>query len=356
MTRWLSCTVVGVALLATLPATALAAVIDIPVSFTVQNVNDSLTHCDGGVDEATYTVRGHITGPASMLGDQQRAITVYVHGSTIDQTHWRATGLPHLNYAQLLAEEGHTSLTFSELGYGASDKPAGAAVCKGAQATVLHQVVEQLRNGSYAATGPRPAFARIALAGQSSGALTAQIAAFSFGQVDALVQIGWANVMLPTEPVLEIVGHAGPACAQGGEQKYAERGEGPTGYAYAWPSAEAQTEDNWFDPPPEVVAAFPAIRERDPCGAQNSVVGALLEGNQYLHTISVPVLLLFGRADELFPPVTRQQQAQRFVGTDDLTFVELDQVGHEPVFDNGTEGEAREFRGVMSEWLRARGF
>jgi len=39
------------------------------------------------------------------------------------------------------------------LGYGSSSIPPGAATCIGSQATILHEIVQDLRSGSYTATG-----------------------------------------------------------------------------------------------------------------------------------------------------------------------------------------------------------
>ncbi|MFC8182271.1 hypothetical protein CH293_17915 [Rhodococcus sp. 14-2470-1b] len=50
-------------------------VVDVPVSFTVRNVNDTAVPCSA--DGRTSTVRGHLTAPAAGIGS---AVTLYEHG------------------------------------------------------------------------------------------------------------------------------------------------------------------------------------------------------------------------------------------------------------------------------------
>ena len=53
-----------------------------------------------------------------------------------------------------MARAGHASVTVDRLGYGASDKPPdGKSVCIGSQADVAHQIVGQLKAGSYTVQG-----------------------------------------------------------------------------------------------------------------------------------------------------------------------------------------------------------
>lgn len=324
-------------------------IVDIPVSFEVDNLNRSLLACES--DGQRYTIRGHITGPASMLDDPERSIAVHLHGGTVDERHYRSE-VPGYHYAYDMAARGHTVLTVSELGYGDSGLPHGAQVCKGSQADTIHQVIEQLRAGTYTSAGARPAFARVAVGGLSQGGATSQIVAYSWpDDVDALFQLGMGNVLLPT-PTLTAnlaMGEA-PACGSGGYEKHAG---GPDGYAHTWPSAEAEIADAYTDPDPAAAAGFAALRQRDPCGVLTTTGNAVANGNAYLDRIDVPVLVLFGRDDQLFQPPTQELQAQRFTGSTAVTFVQLDGTGHEVVLDRGQLGQARAFRDAMSAWFGA---
>jgi hypothetical protein len=82
-----------VALLALVATGALAAPAEartpkialVPVTFSVQNVNRSQLPC--GTDGATYEIRGHLTGPRSLLPGgaatsrtRKSTVTLYLHG------------------------------------------------------------------------------------------------------------------------------------------------------------------------------------------------------------------------------------------------------------------------------------
>src|SRR5436309_9794607 len=113
---------------AALPRTASGAVIELPVSFTVQNTNSSQDPCPS--DGATYTIRGHITAPAGALSVSPRTITMYLSGYEGGQWNWDLK-VPGYDYAAEMAKLGHMSLTLDELGYGQSGfPPDGNLTCQ----------------------------------------------------------------------------------------------------------------------------------------------------------------------------------------------------------------------------------
>ena len=70
--------------------------------------------------------------------------------------------------------------------------PPGNQSCLGAQADIAHQMIGQLRSGSYALEdGEPPRFDKVALGGHSTGALIANLEAFSFSDADALVAMSF---------------------------------------------------------------------------------------------------------------------------------------------------------------------
>ncbi|MFF0449976.1 hypothetical protein ACFYT4_26825 [Streptomyces sp. NPDC004609] len=62
---------------------------DIPVSFTVRNVNRTKASCPD--DGRTYTVRGHLTAPTRRLEGKgaDKAVTLYQHGIAAGEWCWR---------------------------------------------------------------------------------------------------------------------------------------------------------------------------------------------------------------------------------------------------------------------------
>src|SRR5436190_18768997 len=136
-------------------------VVELPVAFSVANTNTSGVPCPS--DGASYTVRGHLTGPAAALS-RPRAVTLYLFGYDAGEWNWRLTDVPGYDTAAELGRLGHASLTIDELGYGSSDLPAhGLATCMGAQADMAHQIVGDLRAGAYSVTGlgTAPRFPRV---------------------------------------------------------------------------------------------------------------------------------------------------------------------------------------------------
>src|SRR5205809_375673 len=117
-------------------------VVSLPVTFQVKNTNTSQAPCNSGLpDGATYTIRGHISGPqAALSSDRARTVTLYLFGYEAGEWNWDLKGVPGYDYAAGMARRGHVSLTSHELGYGASGQPAnGNETCDAAEADIAHQ-------------------------------------------------------------------------------------------------------------------------------------------------------------------------------------------------------------------------
>src|SRR5438046_3929390 len=130
-------------------------IVDVPVSFQVQNTNTSRDPCPS--DGKPYVVRGHLTGPrAAILGPGPRAVTLYYEGFDSGEWSWRFRVVPGYDYAAELAKLGETSVTIDQVGYGASGHPQGNDTSIGAQADIAHQIIGQLRGATYSADGLTP--------------------------------------------------------------------------------------------------------------------------------------------------------------------------------------------------------
>jgi pimeloyl-ACP methyl ester carboxylesterase len=321
-----------------------AALVDQQVTFDVQNVNRTPFPCT--TDGLPYRVVGHIVGPASALQAQKPAATLYLHGAVLGEQSWRFNAVPGYDYALDEAARGHVSVTVDQLGYGNSDIPPGAFVCAASQADVAHQIVEQLRAGTYQTSGGfRPAFGRIALFGFSFGGHIAEIEALSFSDVDALVVESWADE-LSNAADLWVTQEATPVCGRGGDPK---RPGGPLGYTYLFHVPD----EHWmlFRPETAVRDALFRLHERDPCAFVES--RAEFQATQaLLREITVPVLLVYGRQDATAPPNAGDQHVTRFSGSSDVTLDYIENAGHFLAL----EKRAPEFRRVVSGWLRDRGY
>lgn len=321
-----------------------ADIVDMAVRFEVAGLNRSAAPlCPG--DGRRYVVAGHIVGPRSAMIDGA-AGTVYVHGVSVPEQTWRMP-LPGYDYGLEQARRGHVSITFDRLGYGAtSPLPDGLNACLGVQADIVHQVIQQLRSASYQSDGAVLRFSRLAVAGHSLGQDIAQIVAYSFDGVDALVVGGFSDPAVLSVPLVSASRVYGQNCAFGGAPKVSGA---PGHYARTF---EGKPDDFLFhDAEPQVIEAFTAATEADPCDLANILafgpVNALL-----LSGIRVPVLLFYGDHDSLWPAGVGRRQKALFIGSPDVTLLELGETGHMSMLGRS----APELRVRVSDWLKLHGF
>jgi pimeloyl-ACP methyl ester carboxylesterase len=275
-----------------------------------------------------------------------------VHGSVVGEPTWRFSAVPGYDWAGEEAKLGHASVTIDRLGFGASGLPDGNETCIGSDADVAHQIVSALRDGRYNVHGrAAPRFRRVAVAGLSAGGIIGGVEAYSFADVDALVSLSSAfdQGFSPATTADLLTNANGPVlvCARGGEAKYPG---GPGGYDYTFKGTEAT--ELFYDTAPAVIDAVIAAHEREPCGFGTSFAQTLLADALHLGDIQVPVLLVFGDHDVLFPPPDGQRQRDRFSGSRDVTLVQMADTGH--ALNVGRTAPAA--RAVVSRWLHARGF
>jgi pimeloyl-ACP methyl ester carboxylesterase len=182
-------------LLASNPAGAAAeSTVELPVTFQVANTNTSAAPCLS--DGATYTIKGHISGPqAALASGKARSITLYLFGYEAGEWNWDLKGVLGYDYAAEMAKLGHVSLTLDELGYGASSHPAnGNETCQGAEADITHQIIQKLRHGEYTLGESHGlAFSTVVLAGHDVGGQVAEIEAYSYSDIDGLILVTWAD-------------------------------------------------------------------------------------------------------------------------------------------------------------------
>jgi pimeloyl-ACP methyl ester carboxylesterase len=338
----------AVGLLAVLVASALCApaagarVVSLPVAFHVADTNTSGVPCPS--DGATYRVRGHLTGPEAALR-RPRAVTLYLFGYDAGEWNWRLTDVPGYDTAAQLARLGHVSLTIDELGYGSSDRPAdGMATCMGAQADMAHQIVGDLRTGAYSVTGLRaaPRFGRVMLAGHDIGGELAEIEAYSYHDVDGLIEVTWAD----QGQTPYIIQRAYQAAAQWCTL------ESPSGYHTFTESADEFRELLFFDADPAVLDAAVRHRAANPCGMIRSTPTGVPIDKARTSEVTVPVLIVFGDKDQLvWTRDGEEQQAANFTASRDVTTAFVPDAGHFPML----ERSAPQFRQTLAVWLARRG-
>jgi len=328
-----------------------AAVIDVPVSFEVRNVNRSATTCRPGVDGLAYRIQGRLVGPREALiaTEGPRAVTLYLHELAHGQWFWRFTPVPPYDYVAAQARAGHTSIVIDRLGYGLSPRPPGTQTCLGAQADMAHQIVDQLRSGVYASQELMPvAFERVAIAGHGLGGAVAESATYSFGNVDALVLLGWASGGF-TSQAIQTKTAQDIACATGGEPS--EPGGSP-GYAYFHSSAESYRETDFHDVDPAVFGLANGMRARDPCGDNASIDLIITSSAMHSDEITVPVLLVHGMEDATYDqPEAGEQQGELYGASEDVTTIFIEDASHALTL----ERKATEMREQVAAWLAQHG-
>lgn len=327
------------------------------VSFAVVNDND--TASPGQTDDQPYTIKGHMVGPRSAFraarrGEQPLSPTLYLHGLSYGEFFWHLREFPQYDYAARMADRGHVSVVIDRLGYGQSGKPEGTLDSYGGQATVVNQIVEDLRSGKYrfgsTRSKPEPPVDRIALAGHSASVFIAQIAAYTFDNVDALLLMSLGDLGASPMTVLGFAATQG-VCFGGGRP--ADNGRGPDGYARFGQTEADFRAAHLFNVEPQVADRATQLRTLDPCGESGTAVSAIATDVLSTNRIDEPVLLLFGANDALFPPPQSSiTQSLLYAGNDDVTLEVVPNTPHAVTLAR----TAPDVRERVSRWLKDRGF
>jgi pimeloyl-ACP methyl ester carboxylesterase len=322
----------------------------VPVSFTVVNDNAlSSAFClPAGADGKTYTISGSLFLPP---GDVPTGVTLYVHGLGYARWFWDFTAVPGYDYAGAEAAAGHASVVIDRLGYGDSSIPAGTAMCVGSQATILHEIIHDLRAGSYTQTGlaSAPAFTRVGLVGHSAGGELAEIEAYSFHDINALGVMDWADQLYSLGAYSAFASDT-LQCVQGNVKQV---GSSSSGYA-TFGTADTQFDSLMLaDADPAVRKAVNAMRTNDPCGQIESILGGSVLDIANAASIKVPIAYVHGGEDGIFQAGLPWPSFQEglFKGSSRLTDIGLPGEGHAVTLERG----APRLEAAMSAWLTANG-
>ncbi|MAO82138.1 hypothetical protein [uncultured Nocardioides sp.] len=284
-------------------------VISRDVVFTLNNHNDTSVPClaDGEV----HTVAGRLVGPREeVLGHAgSTRINVLVHDAGTGGWFWNLRGAQRYDYAGQLARRGETSLILDRLGFDASPLADGRATCLGAQATMLHQVVQHLKAGIYEFVA-RPADAvphgaQVVLHGHGVGAAVAQLEAAEFDDVDGLVVMGWSDT-----------GASSTAISEAARQTSACLGDDYVPYGA---TVEDFTSLLFTTAPGRVRRAAQAQRNDTPCGDVTSLLGTVGALNLGTRAVEADVLVLQGGRDVRTRDASADAQARRYSSADSVT-------------------------------------
>jgi pimeloyl-ACP methyl ester carboxylesterase len=191
-------------------------------------------------------------------------------------------------------------------------------------------------------------FPRVVLVGASFGGFIAQIEAYSFADIDGLVVMSWADEGFSTFAVLTFT-QTVTGCAAG---ILLPASPGSDGYAYFGQSEADYQHAFFYDADPAVLSAAFATRPRDPCGEEGSFAQAVLIDHLGVPRVHVPVLLMYGDQDALFPPPAASEQSSLYTGTRSLATVTVPDSGH----NLPLERSHRAVASILVRWLTRQGF
>jgi pimeloyl-ACP methyl ester carboxylesterase len=278
------------------------------VVFELENTNATSVLCTP--DNASYTVRGRLIGPRKdVLGADAARMNVLVHDMTAGSWFWHLRSHPAYDYATQLARAGETSLVFDRLGYDSSPLADGNATCLGAQADMLHQVVQHLKSGSYHFRNSHrgtPAAQHVVVHGHSVGAAIAEAEAATFDDVDGLVLMSWTDGGASQRAVDE-ASQQSTTCLKG--EDYAHYGQSGADFRRLL----------FATAPGKVQRAASSRRNADPCGDALSLTQLVTSLNLTTRDVEAPVLLLFGGRDALTRKDAAQAQADAFSSSVSVT-------------------------------------
>ena len=302
-------------------ASASGPVLERPISFQVQNTNESKFTC--ATDGRTYTIRGHLVGTKAEL-TSPTATTLYLHGLGLGEFFWNDHVVKGFDFVEGLAKRGHVSVTINRLGYNTSGKPQGPGSCIGGQATIAHEIIGDLKSHHYRGS-LHPKFKRVGLIGHSAGGQITEVESYSFGDAAAIGVLAYADQgVSPFQ--LELAAGAKEVCDRGGEPS--NEVSGPGGYAKLGQTKQQGREAFFSSAPPKVQFETLNILTANPCGDLASYAAAPATDLANIGQIQVPVLTVQGSKDTLFPVPDVKTQSTLFAGSTSVTYADLPNSAH----------------------------
>ena len=317
-------------------------VVSIPVSFTVK-VENRATPCDPltlAPNLPVATIRGTLTGPKKAIEQGTVTGSVLSHGDGYDQSFWT---FPDKRYdvAGDLAKRGHVSVSYDRLGYGRSDRPNGNSVCIGTEATVLRQIVDQLRAGTYTAKDTKPAFTRVGVVGHSASGFIVEQMQGVLGGADAVGAIS-TGVEAVTPLVALRAAQQQQRCLLGPND-----GNGYAGLE--GDDAEFRADHLTVGIEPAIADVLTRNRTRDACAGTRNLQSILANTVTNAANVRVPVLAVAGTNDAFFPNVGLH--AASFTSSPKVTVKQIPATPHAIAFS----GNAPLFRDTLAAWLTENG-
>jgi len=300
-TRLSSKSLLGVALLSLLAAgqlltvtpAALAQSNSLESAITCQDVHLQVSLAEG--QAATYQVVGQLCYRRT----RSNVVHLLVSGATYGHIYWDfPQSSPFYSYVRALTGVGYSTLNIDRIGIGQSDHPPADQTTIQADAWVIHQVVQALRDGRIGS------FSKVILVGHSLGSGISLSEQARYGDADGLILSGFLHAFGP--------GFAGlPAILYPAQNDPRFAGQNiPDGYFTSLPGTRPAF---YFTPlaDPNVIALDESTKETITIGEINTFPPLVLSPTD-AQAIHVPVLVTIGANDNVFctPPQCPEAQAE----------------------------------------------
>jgi pimeloyl-ACP methyl ester carboxylesterase len=276
------------------------------VLFETTNVNTTGVPCSS--DGKARRLRATLVGPRNeVLASTADRVNVLVHDRSTGSWFWNLRSNPAYDYATKLAARGETSLVLDRLGYDANPLADGNNTCLGAQATMLHQIVQHLRAGKYSfatSQDKTPSAVRVVLHGHAVGAAIAQLEAATFDDVDGLALMSWVDGGASDRAREDLQQTA--TCLDGED--------------YAHFGTRREFRRLYFTTAPRRIRRVATERRNPgPCGDVLSLAQMELASAQTTREVEPPVLLLYGSKDAMIRKDAAETQADRYSSAERVT-------------------------------------
>jgi len=244
---------------------------------------------------AEYEVAGRLC----YQPNRKNTVHLLISGATEGHTYWDFPLQPErYSYVRALASAGYAAFNFDRIGIGESDHPPADQVTVQANAFVVHQIAQALRDGRLGT------FAKVILVGHSLGSGIAVVEAAQYGDVDGVILTGFLHAAGPGFASLAPIIY--PA---NNDPRFAGQNI-PDGYLTTLPG----TRSPLFWTPnvePEVMAVEELFKETITTGELNTFPPLVFSPNN-AQGIHAPVLIVIGQYDNIFctPPQCPEAQVE----------------------------------------------
>jgi len=240
-----------------------------------------------------------VTGQLCYKRNRNNIVHLLVSGATYGHVYWDFPVHPEFySYVRSLTSAGYATFNFDRIGIGDSDHPPADQTTIEADAWVVHQVVQALRDGRIGS------FSKVILVGHSLGSGISLSEQARYGDADGLILSGFLHAFGPGFAQVPTIIY--PAQL---DPRFASKNL-PDGYFTTLPGSRPLF---YYTPlaDPNVITVDEANKETITIGEINTFPPLVLSPSD-AQSIHVPVLIAIGSNDNVFctPPQCAEAQSE----------------------------------------------